>query len=249
MLRINAPRGLGDAIHVRAVCLHLLSKGENLCVFTRWPEVFSGLAIDVRAEDEQAGHRDLRSVRACFQCQIPYIRDLSQFRNACMQAGVFEPIELNIGWKIRNSALLKGIMRHAGRRPIMCYQPLKVANNADDDERRPSPDVFRRMVNDCADYFRIRLGHPKFTPSDETLECELDLLGKVSVADAIDVVTAASLVCSEASYLGILAQAFKKKFTCLFARRGLESTSLRVAGVTPQRIFHAPELCTAVIDG
>lgn len=45
MIRLNAPKGLGDAIHVRAVVIHLLRQGELVTVFTRWPEVFADLDI------------------------------------------------------------------------------------------------------------------------------------------------------------------------------------------------------------
>lgn len=247
MIHLNSPRGLGDAIHVRAIVLYLLAQGESVTVFTRWPEVFDDLDVTLLPAEEASRHRDLFSARACFQCMVPSVRVLSQFRNACLQAGVYDPIELSIDWIVKNKALLEDV-RHKADRPILIFQPLKFAGNPDEEARRPNDDAFRALIAGYGDYFRVKVGHPQFAKDDDALPCDLDLFGKTTVTDAIDIITIADLVCSEPSFLGVLAQAFDKRLVCMFSRRGLRSSVKRVAGVTPQRVFHKTHLTTAVYD-
>lgn len=246
MIWLNSPKGLGDAIHVRAVVLHLLKQGEEITVFTLWPDVFDNLPVSVRPADEAKQHLDLTSARACVQCMVPHIRGLSQFRNVCLQAGILEPIDLDIEWSARNSPLLDGVLSKADR-PILIFQPLKRVNNEEDELRRPNVDAFDRLIAGHEDHFTVRIGHPQFV-EDMPIACDLDLFGKLSVTDAIDLVTIADLVCSEPSYLGILAQAFDKKLECLFSARGLRSKVKSVAGATPERLFHKKQKTTAIYD-
>lgn len=243
MIHINAPRGLGDALHLRAIVLHLLSKGEDVTVFTQWPEVFSDVDVQTLPPDEAVKYPDLFSARACFQCLLPQVRKLSQFRNACLQAGVFEPIELNIQWNVRNSALIDEIK---GKR-VLAYQPLKRAKNANDALLRPDRGVLRRLVSERSDCFRVRVGHPEYAEDDDIV-CELDLFGKTTISDVIDLVSVCELTISEPSFLSILAQCFDKRFVCLFSRTASQSSVKKVAGVTPERILEKPHLATVVYD-
>lgn len=249
MIRINSPRGLGDAIHLRAIVRHLLSIGHEVTVFTRWPEMFGDLPVTVHAADEAIEYRDLISARACFQCRVPQVREMSQFANACLQAGIDQPIDLDIGWAVRNAPLLKDITGRAAGRPILVFQPLKHVSNSNEELLRPDNDAFRALIGSHRDHFKVRVGHPRFVDDDHALPGDLDLVGKTSVTDAIDLVTICDLVCCEPSFLGIAAQAFDKKVICLFSSRALRSTVIKVAGVTPARVFHKPHLSTAVYDG
>lgn len=249
MIKINSPRGLGDAIHVRAIVLHLFSLGENVTVFTRWPDVFADLdGLIILPVEEAGAHRETFSARTCFQCLVPSVRELSQFRGACLQVGIYDPIDLDIRWRARNAALLQKTLQEAGGRPVLLFQPLKRAGNADEEERRPDRGAFRRLVANHPGHFKIKVGHPDFAEDDAGLAADLDLFGRTSISEAIDLATIADVICAEPSFLGILAQAFDKRFTCIFSARALRSGVKKVAGVTPTRIFHRPDLCTAVYD-
>lgn len=249
MIKINSPRGLGDAIHVRAIVLHLLSLGETVMVFTRWPDVFADIkGLTVLPAERVSEHRDAFGARVCFQCLIPSVRELSQFRSACLQSGILDPIALDIRWRVRSPALLYKTRQKANGRPVLLFQPLKRAGNVDEEERRPDPGAFRRLVAGFDGHFKIKIGHPDFAEDDAGLATDLDLFGRTSISEAIDLATLADAICAEPSFLGIVAQAFDKPFSCLFSTRALTSDVKKVAGATPTRIFHRPDLCTAVYD-
>lgn len=247
MIRLNAPKGLGDAIHVRAVVIHLLRQGELVTVFTRWPEVFADLDISVRPANEARQYDDVTSARACLQCIVPYIRNLSLFRNVCLQAGIIDAINLDIDWKVKNRALVDEVDALA-QRPILIFQPLKTVANEEDEQRRPNSEVFRRLINGHREHFKVKVGNCQFVDDDAALACDLDLFGKLTVTDAIDMVKIADVVCSEPSYLTILGQAFSTKVECLFSVRGLRSNIKSVAGITPERLFHNKHRATAFYD-
>lgn len=247
MIRLNAPKGLGDAIHVRAVVIHLLRQGELVTVFTRWPEVFADLDISVRPADEARQYDDVTSARACLQCIVPYIRNLSLFRNVCLQAGIIDVVDPNIGWTVRNRALVD-VVKTLADRPILIFQSLKIVANEEDKQRRPDGEAFRRLINGHREHFKVKLGHSQFVQDDADLACDLDLFDKLTVTDAIDLVKIADVVCSEPSYLTILGQAFSTKVECLFSVRGLRSNIKSVAGITPERLFHNKHRATAFYD-
>jgi hypothetical protein len=247
MININSPRGLGDALHLRAIVIHLLETGKEVSVFTQWPDVFSDLDVAVQPAEEAVNRPDLFSARACFQCQLPYVRALSQFRNACLQAGVFDAIELNIRWTVRNQTLLDKVKSKAAGKPILIYQPLKRVKNASDGLLRPDRSALRKIVNDRSEFFRVRIGHPDYAEDDE-IERDLDLFGKTTVSDVIDLASICEMTVSEPSFVSVLAQCFDKRFVCLFSSLALQSAVKKVAGVTPQRILEKPHLATVVYD-
>lgn len=250
MITLNAPTGLGDAIYVRAIVLHLLAKGERVTVLSRWPAVFSDLPVTVNSErqmDVRAPESDVRHVTACLHCQIPAIMALDKFSLACLQAGIVEPVALKMDWKPRNPVLLSRIAADAAGRDIVLYQPLRRAGNLAEQTLRPMADAYRGLIAERQGSFRIRVGHPNFT-EDVDMPCELDLIGRIAVEDALDIATVADEIIGENCYLPVVAQALGKPFVCMFSKRGLSSPFNKVRGVTPERSFHPPHLGRAVFD-
>lgn len=187
MIRLNAPKGLGDAIYVRAVALHLLRCGEQVKVYTRWPEVFADLGIEVDTLshiDIRAPEVDVRNVTACLHCQVPAILSLDKFTLACLQAGISEPVELRLDWTVKDTCLLADIRNRAGSRPIMLYQPLRKSKNTAQELMSPRAAPFREYLVGARNVFRVKIGHPDFTRDDD-LPCELDLFGKITIAQDI----------------------------------------------------------------
>lgn len=247
VIRLNAPKGLGDAICLRAVALHIARKAEAVEVFTPWPEVFEGMpkTVRVRPQSEIDDDNLLRHVAPC-SCHIEHVRALDQFTNARERAGVPDA-EFDIGWTVRNRALAADVRRRAGDRRVVIYQPIKRANTPDQALLRPHPEAFNRLLRE-QDAYLVRIGHPGFVENDPKAPCDLDLFGRTTVSEAFDLVAAADGVVTEPCFLSLLAQALDRSLTCMFSRRALASENQRVSNIRPQRIFHKQALCTAVWD-
>lgn len=218
----------------------------NVRVFTFWPDAFCGLAVKITVADQYTENDDLHHAKACLHCRVPAILAMSQFENACHQAGVLGA-NLTLGWEIANAALVEKVMTAAAGRKILLFQPPKIPKHGEHAQLEPNGKAFRRMVEDHADYFRVMVGHPRFV-HNSALPCELDLFGQTTVTDLFDLATICDRSVSEAAcYLPILAQAANKPFTCMFASRGFRSLEKRVSGITPN-IFHKKSLATVVFD-
>lgn len=247
--RLNAPRGFGDAIYLRAVVLHLLARGEAVEVFTQWPHVFKGLPVRISPLAEVDRGEEIHIAAACYHCRVPAVMALDQFTVICLQAGITEKVEFRLGWTVRNQALVDRVRREAAGRRIMLYQPEKVSGNPDEKLLRPRAAAFEKFLAGHADCYRVRLGHPRYA-KDHPLPCELDLFGRTSVKDIFDLAVSCDTIFGEAAcYLPILAQAADKPFTCLFSTRGMAAVDRRhVWVIRPSLIFHKKHLATAIFD-
>jgi hypothetical protein len=243
---LNAPKGLGDAIYLRAIVLHLLERGDEPTVFTRWPDVFADIPATVKRVEDVTGAEDLRHAMYCLFCRVPAVRALDQFALACLQAGILEPVALRMDWKIKNDRLVDDIRRRAGSRRILLFQPVKCAN-ADQEALRPKQDSFARFIAG-GDGFRVKVGNPAHIRAGDATPCDLDLIGKTSISDVFDVASVIDSIYCEPCFLLPLAEAMDKPVVCMFSRRGLASKVERVYNVTPERLFHKKHLATAVYD-
>lgn len=252
MIELVAPKGLGDAIYLRAIVFHVLGNlhGE-VTVYTPWPQVFADLRVTVRGMAEIDQATDLRPVAYSRKSTDTVERNsLDQFRRACLKAGFTDTISLRMFWRVRNTALLDNIRKQAKGRRIFIYQPVKASDNPNQELLRPDVATFNAFVDKYKGCFRIKLGDPGFLPAAaRDAPCDLDLVGKTSVQDVFDIASIADVIFCEPCYLVVLAEAMDKPFTCMFAKRGLASEVGSVSDVNPQRIFNKPHLATAVYDG
>ncbi len=227
-------KGLGDALYVRAIALHLISK-VPVTVYTPWPEVFSDLAVTVKPLSARTLQVDIRHCSYCLHCRLPEVKKTSMFEMACRQAGVLEPVELQVAWEVRNRKLADKVKALAAGRQILAYQPPKVGSSV-------SANDFESHLG--ADHFRIRLGCPGV--AQDIGASDLDLFGKTAVTDLLDVASLADGFFGEPCYLTTLAQAMDKPFTCLFSSSAATAADSRTRNLTPERFFHKPHLGTAL---
>lgn len=256
MIELNAPKGLGDAIYLRAVALHLLDRGEKVRVWTRWREVFLGLNVAfAEAEDvetligkrEREPRHDLRNVTACLHCRVPYIMARDKFALACLQAGIEEEIELRMGWEVRNPSIVKHVTMYG--KPILVYQPPRKISNDAEAQAQPHRAAFVRFLEGAKrDFIRVKVGHPDFTVDGDDLPVDLDLYGRTSVADVFDLVSASDLVFGENCFLPVAAQAMDRKFVLMMSRRALSSNLNKVRGITPERMIQKLHLGRVLFD-
>lgn len=244
MIGIRASNGLGDAVHLRAVVLHLLARGERVKVFTSFPVVFDDLPIEIDGlmdGDEFEGLRHFRHKLGAEGSEI------DNFTGCCRSAGMMGPIDLQAEWKVRNPALLNTIIDAAKGKSIFVYQPRKIAKNQPQQLLRPARKTYNAFIADHHDHFRIKLGQPPYCEDDRDAPCEMDLFGKTSIKDAFDIATIGDLFFGESCFVPMVGEAMDKRYAIMFTRRALNSDD-RVRYMTPARLFHKKHLATAVYD-
>lgn len=243
MISLRASSGLGDAIHLRAAVLHLLSCGESVGVFTKFPEVFSDLPVTIRPLEDGDTCDGLRHFNHKLSMEPSCV---DAFTGACLRAGIEWPVPLRMNWTVQNHELLAQIRQLAAGRPIFVFQPVKHSSNWQQELLRPSREPYNAFIAKHQDYFRIKLGHPDYV-EDRGEPCELDLMGKASIKDALDIGTIGDLFFGESCYVPMLGEAMDKRYAIMFTRRALNAND-RIRNMTAERLFHKKHLATAVYD-
>lgn len=214
-MKLSTFFGLGDAIYLRAVALHLLERKEQVEVYTPWPELFTDIPVVLNLH--LSPPRDIVWLR--YDLNAPAIPGLNEFKVRCLNAGIKDSVELRLDWKVKNKELVDKVLREAAGRQIFFYQPTRKVKTAAQASWAPRRDAFNSFVRAHNDYFRIKVGHPGWVQLDCEQECELDLCGKCSIHDAFDIATVADLFFGEPNHVTTLAQALDKPFTMMLPRK------------------------------
>jgi len=233
-LHLNASKGLGDAIYLRAVVVHLM-KSEPITVYTRWPEVFFDLPVKVRGIESIGEADDLRSV--AYTMRAPMTECMFDAR--CRVAGLEPPIDMRLDWPIRNTSLVSSVREQAAGRTVIVYQPQKM------DLLSPDERSFKYALTGF-DGFRVKVGRSPYV-TDADLPCELDLLDKTSVLDAIDLCASADRVFGELCWLMPAAECLGKPFVCMFSHRAMASDEW-VKNIDPRIIFRGSSQSEILFD-
>lgn len=251
MIHLRAPRGFGDALYLRAVALHLIERGEALTVYTLWPDAFLGLPVATLHDDARSAcNGAMRHVAYGMPRANP--QRISNFSAACRCAGIDESVALRLDWLPRDAALIERVRCAAAGRPVLIYQPPKRPGNAEQALVRPSREAFAGYLESRADHFRVRVGRTPYVDAGEGLPCDLDLVDRTSVAGALDVGLVGDLFFGEPCFVPFLGEALGRRYAVMFTRRALNCPDAigggRVRNITPERLFHKPELASAVYD-
>lgn len=251
-IELIGPKGLGDAIYLRAIVLHLLRERPEIMVFTSWPEVFADLPIATRPRVE-AWPQEADAVRhAVSPNRLRHlgICETSEFATSCAQAGLPEPAPLALDWRVRDRARRDEIRRMFRGRRICLYQPPKRPKNSLQELLSPNRKSFRRVLKSLgARYALVKIGHPEFILDGADLPCALDLTGRDTVSLIFDLSTVADTFFGEACcFVPVLAQAADKPFACLFSRRAIRSDDPLARSTVPQWVVHKPEHAKVLFD-
>lgn len=241
MISLRAARGLGDAIHLRAVTEHLIKRGDNVTVFTPFRVVFSDLPIIVRPVMEGNECSDLRH----FFHRLTH-DGVSAFAGACRRIGIEESVDLTIHWGVKNADLVKKVVDLAAGRKIFIFQPRKRPNNPSQVLLCPEKGRYNGVVADYCDHFRIKLGVSAYC-FDRSGPCDLDLFNQTSISDALDIATVGDVFFGESCYVPMVGEAMDRQYIIMFTRRALTSED-SVRFLTPSRLFDKKHLATAVYD-
>lgn len=244
MKSIRGGTGLGDALYVQAVARHIIrTRDERLRVCTDWPDVFKPLGDKVSIAPFT---RNGITYLAHYSQRKP-LAHTDQFEDCCQAAGITEPVDFRLDWVLEDHALVERV--HAHGKPVVLVQlPRAPMGRTDGFGAELLPDCRRiqsaiDMIGDRAT--KVLIGHGKalFTFSG----IDIDLSGKTSVSQVLDLASVASGFLGYVSFFVPLAESFNKHGLFVWSRRGLKSGHPYVQNITPAKILHRPS-SRAVID-
>lgn len=221
MLRIRSGSGLGDAIYLQAIVRHLLRCGQSLEICTNFPEVFSQLPVKTAEFSRQNIDVIAHYTRHKFESS-------TQFDDCCTLAGL-KGVEYKLDWKVQKDFDLPD-------NSLLVFAPREPWGRQDGYgmELLPDLDVFEDILSRL-DYFKVLIG--KDRPLRD-IKCDLDLVGKTSVTDLIDLGVQCNAMYGQISHMVPLAESLDKKCLILFSKKGLECTDQRISSITPRKICH-----------
>jgi hypothetical protein len=241
---IRGGKGIGDALYVQAVARHLVQK-ERLRVATCWPDVFLPLGDRVecvpftKAGIDILAHYSRRKNRP----------GTDQFVDVCLEAGIKEAIPLVLDWQINDRDLTAGLLAH--RKPIVLVQlPRAPMGRTDGFGMELLPDC--RAIQRAIDRLHgkallVQVGAG--TPLHRFRGIDIDLAGKTSVRQLIDVAAVSNGMLGYVSFLLPLAESLGKRALLVWSRRGLKAGHVYLRQITPTKVIHRKDLVRAVLDG
>lgn len=246
IVHLKGSSGLGDAISLRAIVIHLLTLGHKLHVYTVWPVLFHDLPVHTSkirtAEDKPYMNFSHHNIGRSNDERI------TNFEAGCKRLGFHSPVPLEIAWNASSGKLIHRIKKQSKGRKILIFQPLKnTRGNGERASMRPNDNAYREYIASRSDCFRIQLGWPRYV-DEIRLPCELNLFGKASIKEAFDIGTIADEFFGEHSYIPMMGEAMGKRFIVMFSSRAIASSG-RAANLNPDRCFHRKDLGEAIYDG
>lgn len=232
---IRAGMGLGDSLYLQSVARHLVAKGELLSVCSKWPEVFRPLPVQVepfrRLGVDICAHYTMRKSKP----------ETTQFQDCCIQAGIREPVALQLDWGAPTNPQLVDRLKQHGK-PIVCVQlPRAPMGRTDGFGKSLLPDcrVIQRLIDGLrgrALLVQIGAGAPLFNFNG----IDIDLANKTTISEMIDVASVADAFLGYCSFLVPLAESFSRPALFVWSSRGLRDGQQYVRQITPKKILHKP---------
>jgi len=230
-LRIRSGRGLGDALYLQAIVDYLLTRGKKVVALTDYPDVFSQL--DCTTEKFSRNNVDILAHYA----QRKPIKGTTQFQDCCISAGLPQDIPLMISWRAQNYELLQILERF---QPFVVLQMVRPPMNRNDGfgmELLPNFSKMQLAIDEISkNYNIIQMGNGK--PLHKFDGVTLDLAGKTSVKDLLDMAKVAKGFIGHCSFMNPLAECFGKPSLTVWSKRGLKSPVPYIQQITPEKIHH-----------
>lgn len=247
MKTIRCGRGLGDSLYLQSVVRHLIETGvhRRMRVRSDYPDVFRPLADRVEVTPfnrnvDIVAHYSARKGRA----------GTTQFEDCCQAAGIVGPVDLRLDWGVSDASLMVKYLIHTAGRPLVLVQlPRSPMGRTDGFGAELLPDC--RSIQLAIDVLRERAlivqvgaGEPlyRFTGID------IDLSNQTTVAQLLDVASAADGFLGYCSFMLPLAESFNKPAIMVWSQRGLRAGHPYVRQITPLKVIHKPATTIAVMD-
>jgi hypothetical protein len=227
-VRMRSGFGLGDAIYLRPIAEHFVRGGADVTVMSEHPEVFIGAGVEVQPFTRQG-------INVMAHYSLSRASPYTQFEDMCRAAAI-PTVPLAFHWEARNQALVNDVETRAAGRPVVLVHGGREPFGRTDGlglqmvPERAAFDAALACVGDC-----LTVGIGKADPIYR-LPVELDLHGKTSVSDLLDLALTSSGVIGQCSFAVPLAEVFDKPLLTVWAGRPPGHHVLRQ--ITPKKILH-----------
>ncbi len=242
---IRAGSGFGDSIYLQSVVRHLVAKGENLIVRSDYPDLFESLNVPVikfgKGGPVIAAHYSLRK----------NIETTDQFQDCCIAAGIKDPVEMKLDWKVRQPDILS---RHRIRRKseyttlaVMLPRAPMARKDGFGEELKPEYSILDGLLNkNSQSIVSVLIGAGK--PLYNYFSIDLDFSNKTTIPDLLDIASRVDGFVGYCSFMIPLAESLNKPFFALWSSRGLKSKTQYIRSITPEKIIHRKDLGHYAID-
>jgi hypothetical protein len=242
VIRIRGGSGLGDAIYQRPIVDHFIGCGEEVEVCSVHSDVFIGSGAVVsefrRSSIDVLAHYTAGKQRA----------DTTQWQDVCNSAGV-PGLVLRFEWSVQNIPLVHDLKAMAKGKPIVLVHGGRAPMARTDGfgaELLPKRAAFDAALDALEDCFLVEVGKgTELYP----LRADVDLNGRTTVADLIDIAWICDAVVGQCSFVVPLAECFDKPLLAIWAAHGMEHTRHPyIKSITPQKVLSKPSSSFVVDD-
>lgn len=241
MKRIRGGSGLGDSLYLRPIVEALLARGEQITALTNYGDIFAG--TDARVERYRRDPVDMIAHYVGGK-RNP---NTNIWQDITAAARIEAPLEFR--WTRVNEELCRSVRQRAGGRPVILVHGGREPMGRRDHYGRellPEEGAFRAALRGLEGCFTVRVGR-----DDELyrLPSSLDLFGKTSVSDLMDLAQLCDGVIGQCSFAIPLAEGFNKPALFVWAARGLCSANPFISTVTPVKMLSKPTSLAVMDDG
>jgi hypothetical protein len=242
-LAIRAGMGIGDGLYLQSVVRHFVEQGHLVEACCAWPDLFRPLGDKVVVSPFRRDRID----RLAHYTTRKQLRGTTQFEDCCINAGIREQVDFRLDWVPQTPRWRDELGTDL---PVILVQmPRPPFGRKDGFGKEVLPDcrVIQRAIDLLAGRARIvqvGAGEPLFKFSG----IDVDLVGKTSVADLLDVAHAANGFLGYCSFFVPLSESFSKPSLFVWSRRGLNCRTPFVSSIKPGKILHRPSSRFVVDD-
>lgn len=232
-MRIRGGSGLGDSLYVRPIAEHFAEKGQQVTALTNYPDIYRGTKINTEPFSRTNCHVVAHYVNGKSKT------DTTQWQDVCAAAGVNIPMRFD--WSIQNQSLVDQIQRAAnGRRIILAHGGRAPMGRSDGFamELLPAQWVFEDTLKSMKDCLVVSIGGTDGVRYQ--LSAEIDLTGKTTVSDMLDLAWICTGVVAQCSFAVPMAECFDKPLLAVWSERAKASNQAYIRTITPQKVLSKP---------
>lgn len=225
---VRGASGLGDSCYIYPIVKSLITHNPHnkIIVSTNYPEIFSDLDCNIIPFTRDPGIIDY---------VYDYLEEKKDQTTTIIQDVLSKynlPVNFFKSHTIRNSALIKQILLAKKTKKICVVRNIEPRHNKNHfdnfDIRTNFTNNFIENFSD--DFFFVGIGKS----NKYNIKCNLDLTGKTSIHDLLDLIFVSDLVIGQVGYTTAMCQLFHKKNISIFSKRWLNNDFLR--GITPAKM-------------
>ena len=242
---LRQPAGFGDSIYSIATVIILKKEFPKITIRTRHPTMFEWIP-GVTGERWRKGGEDI----AVHYAGRKQCHETNQWQDLLFALNIDITTPFRIEWPVQNKALVERVRQEAGeRRVCVVSSPHTIFGRRDGYgmELTPKWDVYQKLISSFSrQVFFVQCGC--IQEYDKFLDLGMDLTGKVSDTDTMDLGATCDLVLGQHGWAIPLAEAFDKPLFVIYSSRGLRSSDPYIRQCTAQKTFSKPTSKYAVDD-